>query len=148
MVSNSRDRWTVYGSTFLLWALLAASAVYWGMKLSSAAAPPPAPAAPRAAPVVDPVAVARLLGAGPSTAAPAEAAPAASRFALLGVVANASSGAAALITVDGRPARPFRVGTQIEPGLVLQSVDTRHAKLGPDANGPATVTLELPQRKQ
>jgi general secretion pathway protein C len=54
-----------------------------------------------------------------------------------------SGGGAAVIAVDGKPARPYRVGSTIEEGLVLQSVRGRQAMLGPAA-GPALVTLELP----
>jgi general secretion pathway protein C len=63
---------------------------------------------------------------------------------LLGVVADASSGGAALISVDGQPARPFAVGTSLDGRLVLQSVSGRRAVLATDRNGPAELTLELP----
>jgi general secretion pathway protein C len=49
--------------------------------------------------------------------------------------------------VDGKPAKPFRVGTMIEEGLVLQSVAARRAVLAESATGPAVLTLELPVRK-
>jgi len=135
-------------AAFGLWLLAAASAAYWGLRLTSApAAAPVAVAAPVAAPA-DPVAVGRLLGAGAMAAAPSGVAapPASSRFALVGVVAGASQRGAALIAVDGKPAKPFRVGARVDEGLVLQSVAPRRATLGP-ADGPAAFTLELPPRK-
>lgn len=145
MVSNSNSRWAVAATTFAVWALVAAGTAYWGLKLTArAGGAPAAPLAHRAVAPVDPVAVARLLGASPMAAAAAPVASLASRFALVGVVASRSRQGAALISVDGKPAKPFRVGTAVEEGLVLQSVDSRRATLAATADGPAMVTLELP----
>ena len=90
----------------------------------------------------DPAVVARLLGATAAQAAPQ--ASLASRFALSGVVAGAPGGGAALIAVDGNPAKPFRVGGVIEEGLVLQSASARQATLGQSRDSPALVTLDMP----
>jgi general secretion pathway protein C len=148
MVTNMQNRWAVAGSTFVLWALVAGSAVYWGMKMSArAGGAAMAPAVVRTPAAAEPAALARLLGASPATTAAAPVPSAASRFALVGVVASRSERGAALIAVDGKPAKPFRVGTMIEEGLVLQSVTARRAVLAQSATGPAVVTLELPVRK-
>ncbi|MDF1483727.1 general secretion pathway protein C [Ramlibacter sp. H39-3-26] len=144
MVTTLQSRWVVGTGTFAVWALAAASAVYWGLRMAPAdtgMAPPPPPAA---AAQPDAQALARLLGAGPQAAAPQPGL--ASRLALVGVLAGRSSGGAALIAIDGKPARPFRVGTAVVDGMVLQSVSTRQARLGPDAAGPAALTLEMPAR--
>jgi general secretion pathway protein C len=66
---------------------------------------------------------------------------------MLGVVADQHSAGAALIAVDGKPAKPYRVGDVVEDGLVLQSVKGRNAALGP-VSGAAVLTLELPPLKQ
>ena len=147
MVSNMQSRWTVAGATFALWAVVAASAVYWGLKFTSASGPPGGAPLVRAPAPADPAAVARLLGSNPSAAAAAPVASLASRFSLMGVVADRSHQGAALIAVDGRPAKPFRVGAAVDESLVLQSVDTRRAVLAASTDGPAVVTLELPARK-
>ncbi len=63
---------------------------------------------------------------------------------LTGVAAGTSGRGAALISVDGRPARPYAVGMAVGDGLVLQSVQGRRAQLGPALQGPSTVVLELP----
>lgn len=145
MVSHSHSSWTVRSATFVLWALAAAAAVFWGLKFSSGGAGSPSVArVARAAPAADPAAVARLLGHAPTTAAAAPVASLASRFSLVGVVAGSSRGGAALIAVDGRPAKPFRVGSNVDQGLVLQSVEPRRAVLAASAQGPAVLTLELP----
>ena len=103
------------------------------------------------APQVDPLTLARVLGGGNATAnaAPAPAViSAVSRMALVGVVANGKNGGSALISVDGKPARPYRVGSAVEEGLVLQSVGPRRALLAPNLQGPASLTLELPGLKK
>ena len=142
MATLSLTRWAPPLATLVLWALAGASAVYWGLMLSEpAAGPAPVAAAPE--PILpDAQALARLLGAHAQAAAATPAA--ASRFTLLGVLAGTQSGdGAALIAVDGKPARPVRVGAVVEEGLVLQSVQGRKALLGADRDGPASVTLEM-----
>ena len=67
---------------------------------------------------------------------------------MVGVVADQRSAGVALIAVDGRPAKPFRVGDTIEEGLILQSVQARTAVLGSALGGTAALTLELPALKQ
>lgn len=151
MSTLAHNRWLPRTGSFAMWLLAAASAVYWGLKLPAPAGgsmPAPVVAAPSAP--VDPAAVARLLGAMPAAAGASQAPaapPASSRFALVGVAAGRSSGGAALIAIDGKPARPFRVGATVEEGLVLQSVVPRKATLGP-AGGPAAFTLEMPLPKR
>jgi general secretion pathway protein C len=147
MVSNSQNKWLVAGATFAVWGLVAASAVYWGLKLTSR--PSVAPAAPlaiRTPPPADPAAVARLLGASPVVAAATPAPSLSSRFALVGVVSSRSRQGAALIAVDGKPPKPYRVGAAVDEGIVLQSVESRRAVLAaPD--GAPVLTLDLPPRK-
>lgn len=145
MVSNLHNRWAVAGATFVLWALVAASAVYWGLKFTARSGGiPSVPAAARAPAPADPAAVARLLGASPAAAAQSPVASLASRFTLVGVVASRSHAGAALISVDGKAAKPFRVGSAVDDRLVLQSVESRRAVLAETTSGPAVVTLELP----
>lgn len=133
------------GGTFVLWAAVAASLAWWGLKLAAPSGPS-ASVAPqvRTAGPADPAAVARLLGAGPQTTAAAPVASLNSRFSLVGVVAGRSHGGAALIAVDGKPPRPFRVGSAVDEGLLLQSVEGRRAVLASSAGGPAVLTLEMP----
>jgi general secretion pathway protein C len=149
MLTPAPAPWIVRGATFALWALAAGSAAYWGLKVSASAAPVAAPVAPpRQVGPVDPVAVARMLGSTPAAAAPAPPVIAlASRFQLVGVAAGArSGGGAAVIAVDGKPARPYRVGSTIEEGLVLQSVRGRQAVIA-SREGQPVLTLELPQQR-
>ncbi len=142
MQMNSHSQWASRGVTFLLAALVAVSAVYWVLKWpeTKVSVPVSTPVAPSPS---EPQALARLLGgasAEPSVSAPMSHVP--SRLVLIGVVAGASGGTA-LIAVDGKPAKPFRVGRQVEEGLMLQSVAKRQAVLAASVNGPAVLTLEL-----
>ncbi|MBS0466287.1 MAG: general secretion pathway protein C [Proteobacteria bacterium] len=144
MPTLSFTPWATRLATLVLWALAAAGIVNWGLKLSApAAGSAPVAAAPE--PVLpDAQALARLLGAHAVTAA----APAAiNRFVLLGVLAGKTGDGAALIAVDGKPPRHYRVGAAVESGLVLQSLGRREARLGATADGASTLTLELPRQK-
>ncbi len=145
------NRWLPRTGSFAVWLLAAGCAVYWGLKLPAVSSgAPAAPAVAGPAVPADPAAVARLLGATPAAASagPAAAPAQSTRFALVGVVAGRSHGGAALIAVDGKPAKPYRVGAKVEEGLVLQSVAPRRATLGPAAGGPAAFTLDMPLPKR
>ena len=144
--SHSHSPWSVRLGTLALWAAAGASVVYWGLRLSAPSSASTTPAVAPAPVAMDALALARLLGAAP--AAPgvaAPVAPTASRFTLIGVLSGRSSGGgAALIAVDGKPAKPFRVGAAVDDGLVLQALGPRQAQLGASMGGPATVTLDMP----
>lgn len=137
-------------SAFIIWALVAATAVFWGTRLLVRA--PSAPA--YVVPVGDVSAVrgdlSRLLGAAPvSTAAAMPAADANSRFRLFGIMApRVSSGAetghgVALIAVDGKMPKAYAVGARLDGDLMLQSVSLRTVSIGAGQGAPA-ITLELP----
>ena len=149
MMTNSYSKWGVRLGTLALWALAGASVVYWGLRLSVRPVGLTVPVVAPAAAAPDAQAMARLLGV-PAAGAAAARAPAASltsRFALIGVLAGRSSGGgAALIAVDGQPAKPFRVGAVVDEGLVLQSLHPRQARLGASVDGPATLTLDMPAK--
>lgn len=148
--AGPRSRWPVALLTALVWALAAGGAVAWGLRFVAApSAPMPQALAPAAAPA-DPTQIARLLGASSaSTATVPEAPPLAARFVLSGVVASTSGQAGvALLSVDGKPARPFRVGARIDDTLVLQSLGPRRAAIGTTADGPPALVLELPATRR
>lgn len=142
--------WWPRGVSFVLAALAAASASFWALKVSAVNTATSVPAAAIAGPVViDIASVARALGGGSgATPVVAPSASLASRFAMQGVLADQNSAGAALISVDGKPAKPYRVGDVVEDGLVLQSVQGRRAGLGQAGGGSAVLTLELPALKQ
>jgi general secretion pathway protein C len=138
-------------SAFVIWALVAGTAVFWGLRLVVRA-----PGAPAYAVAVGDAATTsadlnRLLGAAPVVAgAPTRSAEGGSRFRLLGIVApkyataSAPSGyGVALIAVDGKMPRAYAVGSKLDGDLVLQSVSLRTASIAA-SQGTSTITLELP----
>ena len=139
--------------TFVLWALAAGSATYWVLKWPAAGqgiGNAPLPLQDVTPPTVQ--AVAKALGGQAALTAPggpvaAVAVNASSRMALVGVVATRDNQGTALIAIDGRPAKPFRVGAKVDGDWVLQSVAAKQARLGDGTGGNNTVLLELPVRK-
>ena len=131
-----------------VWAAVAAAGVFWGMKLFVRPEPMPAQArtvSPTQALRGD---LTRLLGAAAEPAATvAPVAAAASRFRLVGVVAPRSPKAAgeglALIAIDGKSPRAYRVGAMVEGELVLQRVHARGADLGARGAASASVALDV-----
>jgi general secretion pathway protein C len=136
-------------SAFVIWAAVAASAVFWLLRML--VTPPRAPVQTVAVSTSASLRgdVSRLLGAPPA-AAPAAAAVVdqAGRFRLVGVMApkgdaTVSGQGIALIAIDGKPARPYRIGGTVEGDLVLQTVSQRGALIGQRSAEPS-VRLELP----
>lgn len=145
MASAWRELVILRISTALLWAALAACAVYWGLQWGAERVSQSAPGAPVQGPApVDVRSMARLLGGGAVETQAAAQAVVASRFSLQGVIDVGGRQGIALIGVDGKPAKPFRLGTWVEPGLMLQRVEPRRVHLGPDAQAPSALTIDLP----
>lgn len=137
---------------FVIWAMVAASAVFWGLRLFVRAADAPSHAVPVGGVVAVRGDLSRLLGAAPvaTLAAPVASPEVTSRFRLVGVMAPRKSSKAtpsgqgvALIAVDGKPPKAYAVGARLDTDLVLQTVSLRSASIGP-AQGSPTVKLEIP----
>ena len=136
--------------TLAVWALAAASGLYWGLQVF--VKPPAAPPHTQTAAATPALAgdLTRLLGNDPPPPAAAEAEPAVpadARFQLIGVVSPPARAAAregvALIAIDGQAPKAYKVGAVVEGDTVLQTVAARGVTLGP-RNGPALVALNLP----
>ena len=140
-------RWAPRLVTFAVWALAFASAVYWGLKSTSEPGGPQAAVLAQGRAPIDTGAVARLLGGAPQGPATVALVNPSTRFALVGVIAGQGAGGAALIAVDGKPPKPYRVGSVVDGDLLLQSVAPRRAELAPRMDGPAAFALEMPVRK-
>lgn len=56
---------------------------------------------------------------------------------------------AALIAVDGKPAKPYRVGAVVDGQWVLSAVQPRRVVLAPQgaSSADAGITLDLPPKK-
>lgn len=144
LLTNAHNSWLPKVATFALSLVAAASAVYWGLKEWRIQAPPAVPAAlSKPAPVTTSM-VARALGGGqaPVTATNV-AALTSTRYTLVGIIAKPSGAGVALISIDGKTAKPVRVGAFIDDRLMLQSVEGRRALLAGGVDKPAEVTLEL-----
>ena len=126
----------------LVWGVLAMSAAYWGLRWWGEAPAQVLPVPPAPVLTIDSGRVASALGARAVTAAAPAAAPGlGSRFRLQGVVAARQGQGAALISVDGQPAKPYRVGAALADGVRVLALGPRHAEVGGDGG---RVTLELP----
>ena len=137
--------------SLLIWALVAACAVFWGLRLFTRPQAVPGGAVVATAPTAATGELERMLGAPPvQVVAEAAVVQADGRFRLLGLVApragqvNGHGSGLALISVDGKPARAVAVGREVEAGgLRLLAVSQREADLGA-AGGAPTVKLVLP----
>jgi general secretion pathway protein C len=145
--------WTK-GWAFLIWAAAAAAAAFWGLRVWGESPQPPGHALPAPAAAVVSGDLTRVLGANPAAPAPeVDAAPPSAdqaRFQLVGVIAAGASGASgraagpawATLSVDGKPARTYRVGSVVDGSYVLQKVAARGVEIGPRGGAPA-LTLKL-----
>lgn len=149
MPSSLLPFWTVRLTTFLLWALAAGSAAFWILQNMNASPASTAMTVARASDAQEPSLTPRVaiaLGAKNPVAPTAAGALSAlqARLQLQGVLAVGTTRGAALISVDGKPAKPYSVGSAIEDGLEVTAVAARSASIG--TNGAAAFTLELPNK--
>jgi general secretion pathway protein C len=141
-------RYVSRGVTFGVWLVVAACAAYWALKVFVQA--PQLPATTRT--VADAQALrgdlAVVLGRTAEVPVDTPVVAVSSRFKLIGVLAPPSSKAAdeglALIAIDGKPPKAYRVGAEVDGDLVLQRVRTRGADLGGRDVETASVALEVP----
>ena len=135
--------------SFAVWAVVLASALFWGLKVFVPRTPVPPQAQTPVRTLHAGGEMTRLLGVSAAPAEEDEDEPAAEseRFRLLGVVAprgaSHSAQGVALISVDNQPARAWRTGATLADDVVLLAVDKRSVKLGP-RGGPASTELSLP----
>jgi len=154
MARRRNQLWGLRLTTLAFWALAAASAVYWGLRLTALSYEhASSTAVPQAFEplTVNAQAITRLLGATSTVAASAvvpQHTPApASRFVLKGILAGTTgSSGAALIAIDGQPAKPYRIGAEIAPGLMLQSLERRQARLGASMQEASTLVLDMARK--
>lgn len=135
-------------TAWIVWALLAVSAVAWGMKLF--VQPVSVPAQAQLVGVEEQTRgdALRLFAQMPAVAgSAASASPNAGRFKLLGVASASADdpefGGVALVSVDGKPARAFELGSVIEGDWVVQIIEPRQVRLGRAGEMPS-ITLDLP----
>lgn len=140
-------------SALVVWALVAGSGVFWGFRLWSR----PASSSLRTVATADPASaqsdLSRLFGAAlAADSAGVAAAPEpeiSARFRLTGVMApkHPSEQGLAVISIDGNPARVYRVGAWIDGDLMLREVSLRTATVASARNADEAQTafvLEVP----
>lgn len=144
------DKYVLRIVTLVLAALVALSVSFWVLKIMQGI---PSNAlqgtvvTPTTAAATDPKALARALGGGISPTTQAAPALSASNLILQGVIAHGTQHGAALIAVNGKPAKPFVVGAAVDADWVLQSLSTRSATLKNAAGTAGERVLELPPLK-
>ncbi|MCZ8234179.1 MAG: hypothetical protein O9335_03380 [Inhella sp.] len=135
--------------TLLTWILVGASVVAYGLRAWPGSAPSNAPlAVSHAADIGAPEdAWRRLLGSSVvTTEAPP---PTDARYSLLGVAAPRADElqrvqGVALLSVDGAPARAYRVGQWVDPQTQVLAVSARGVDLGRDGVVRAHLPLQAP----
>ena len=140
--------WLLRLGSFSVWGLAAFSIVFWALRLLQQPTPGlPVAVAPLQAVQADAASMVRVFGR--SVVKPVNAAAPerplidpSTRFVLLGVAAQRNNQGVALIAVDGKPARPYRIGGKIEDGYVLRSVSKLSATLYGESDGNS-FTVEL-----
>ncbi|MDO8767429.1 MAG: hypothetical protein Q7K57_01720 [Burkholderiaceae bacterium] len=130
-----------------MWLLAVLCGAYWVLKFASVKPVSANSAAVAPAVVVDSTAVAKLLGATNSIAGQPGIMPASSNYALFGLAVTGSGTGVALIATDGKPAKPYRVGSNVADNWVLKSVSRTEAILASAMNAPDGMKLELPVRR-
>lgn len=131
---------------FLVWAACAAGLAYWGLRWLAKPLPVPAHSATVSMTVEPKGNMAQLLTApeaDPDAAGPtAEQSALAARIQLIGLMAanNGSGPGVALLAVDGKPAKAYRVGQAIDGEQVVQAITRQGVDIGLPGQ-PATATL-------
>lgn len=137
-------------AALLIWAAVAASLAYWGLRWLA----PPVGVPHNAAAVTLETGVRgdiqRLLTGPVRTAEgpqanPSAASALASRIRVIGVMAPApgQSAGVALLSIDGKPPKAIRVGGLVDGEMVLQDLSQRSARIGPQ-DGANFLTIDLP----
>lgn len=146
--ANTRSNsWTLRLFTLMIWLTVGLCSAYWAFKFVTTKPVEATAALAAHAVVVDSKAVAKLLGATDNAAAKPLNTPASTKFVLFGLVSTARGQGVALIALDGKPAKPYRVGSMVADDLVLKSISKTGAMLAASTTAADGVILELPARK-
>ncbi|MDO8457602.1 MAG: hypothetical protein Q7T07_11910 [Burkholderiaceae bacterium] len=147
MKTSLSTSWSLRLITLTVWLVAVLCVVYWAMKFVTVKPVTANSAAIAPAVVVDSTAVAKLLGATNSIAGQTVITPASSNYALFGLAVTGSGTGVALIATDGKPAKPYRVGSNVADDWVLKSVSRTGVVLAASVSAPDGMKLELPARR-
>jgi hypothetical protein len=127
---------------------MTALGVWYGWQGSALGEPAPAPSLESRLEIVQPQRLRDQLVGVPGAALPESGQTRQTwdgRFLLAGTVVGGTGGGVALIAVDGKAARAFRLGDELAPGYALHSVGEAQAMLAESANAPVRVVLSVSQ---
>jgi general secretion pathway protein C len=144
---SGASSWTLRLFTLMIWLLVGLCAAYWAFKFVTTKTVEATTAQSAPTVEVDSKAVGRLLGATDTVAVKAVNTPASTKFVLFGLANSAGGQGYALIALDGKPAKPYRVGSLVADNLLLKSISKTGVILAASLKSPDGVTLELPERK-
>ena len=147
ILKSDANSWTLRLFTLLVWLLVGLCAAYWAFKFVTTKPVEATAALATPTVVVDSKAIAKLLGATDNVAKQPTTTTANTKFVLFGIAATAGGQGVALIALDGKPARPYRVGSLVADDLMLKSISKTGVVLAASLTSPEGVTLELPERK-
>ena len=146
-LKSGSNSWTLRLFTLLVWLLVGLSGTYWAFKFITTKPIEATAALAASTVVIDSKAVAKLLGATDNTGKKPATTVASTKFVLFGLAGTAGGQGVALIALDGKPAKPYRVGSLVADDLVLKSISKTGVTLATSVNSSDGVTLELPERK-
>ena len=138
--ANRKSAGSAQWAGFFAWALATASLAAWTGEILAGVSPVPPVATMPATAVAGTTRMVRLFGEPAPLQRPASLKRESDRFRLLGVIDPGF----ALVSVDGGPARAWRIGSTIDGNTTLLTVIRRAADFGP-RGGPATFSLQLPE---
>lgn len=146
MKTRSASIWSLRLITLAVWLLAVLCGVYWAMKFVTVKPVNAGFASTSPTVLLDSQAIAKLLGAPDLIATQATITPASSNYALFGLAVEKSGRGVALIATDGKPAKPYRVGSKVADEWVLKSISRTDAILATAMNAADGMKLELPVR--
>jgi general secretion pathway protein C len=147
MKTRLAPSWSLRLITLAVWLVAALCVAYWAFKFVSVKPVNANMAASTPAIVVDSAAVAKLLGAIDNVAEKQTIVPASSNYALFGLAMEKSGMGVALIATDGKPAKPYRVGSKVADGWVLKSISRTDVILAASMDAVDGMKLDLPIRQ-
>lgn len=141
---SATEKWTASLGSLLLWAIVAASALYWLLsapRIGSDTSAAPVPQHLHS----NPQQLARLLGAAATnsnTPTSTDTPTVADRVQLRGVIAQNDQQGVAILSIDNAAFQPYKSGQDVLDGWQVQSVSGRTATL---TKGKQSFSVELPE---
>lgn len=144
---STGNNWLVRLVTFAIWMFVLLCVVYWGFKFTKFKPISAIPAGIVPVKVVETQAVAQLLGSSGCIGNKPISTAINANFVLHGIANTNSGGGIALIAVDGKPAKPHGVGSQITELWKLKSLSRTGVTLVSSKSSAEEMSLTLQARQ-